>query len=391
MPLNDLNKINIADWRNNPNVSVDIAKTIESASWKKSIWEPFVGAGQDRGIRTFKVSNTAPYRPRLKTQLQGDGVKGNADFETNLDNLEILSQTIYPEVLGNSIKSPIKYYSQVEEIDFIKEATDSLTGWIKDKRDRYFVTALFNDMTNAVICDSDGFKDTSKNKSVAEAAKTIKAGDVCNVKAIRRAIFMARAGKNYQNKDAFPIKPIRTNTRTQSGLEVQSYSYIILLDSYQAHQLKSDAEWKEIQKIGLRGDKNNLFTGLLGLIDDCPVIDMGVWTKTQSGFLNSEISDSEFNAHIYKPNHKKITPPSFYTGTNPVSFGCLIGASALVLAGNEQINFYIDDTQDLGRKTICGVDRILGVSKGRFESPTGQMSVYDDTDYAFIGILSSKE
>ena len=390
MPLNALNKINIADWKNNPNVAVNIGKIIEKASWKKSIWEPLVGGSQDRGIRTYKVSNTEPYRPRLKTQLTGDGVKGNADFETNFDNLEILSQTIYPEVIGNSLKSPIKYYSQVEQIDFIKEATDSLTDWLMDKRDRQFVTALSNDITNCVVCDAQGFKDSTTKKDVASASKEIVAGDVCNVKALRRAIFMARAGKNYKGKDSFPIKPIRSNAHTEGGITFQNYSYIILLDTYQINQLKNDPEWQEMQKSGVRGDKNNIFTGLIGLIDECPVIDMGVWTKTQSGFLNSEVSDEEFKANINSLNHKKITPPSVYANTQAVSIGFLVGASALVMAGNDSVNFYIDDTQDAGRKTICGADRILAISKGKFEDSLNS-SIYSNTDYAVIGIFSSKE
>lgn len=391
MPLNELNKINLNDWKNDPNVSVAIGKVIEKASWKKSIWEPFVGGGADRGIRTYKVSNTEPYRPRLKTQLTGDGVRGNADFDTNFDNLEILSQTVYPEVIGNSLKSPIKFYSEVQQIDFIKESTDSLTDWMVDKRDRQFVTALSNDLTNAVVCDkAKGFKDTSKEASVTAASKKIVAGDVVNVKAIRRAIFMARAGKNYKNKDSFPIKPVRSTTHTQGGLTIQNYTYIILLDTYQVNQLKNDTEWKEMQQVGVRGDKNNLFTGLVGLIDECPVIDMGVWTKTQSGFLNSEISDKEYKAHINELNHKKLTPPSAYADAQPVSIGFLIGASALVMVGNDSVNFYIDDTQDAGRKTICGADRVLTISKGRFDD-TQNSSIYANTDYAVIGILSSKE
>ncbi|MDL0110808.1 DUF4043 family protein [Campylobacter felis] len=390
--LDSLNKINLAAWRENPNVAVEIARTIENASWQKSPFAPFMGRGQDRGVRTYNVKDSNPYRPRLKAQLTGSGVKGNADFDTNFDNLEILSQTVFPEVIGNALKSPIKQYSKIQQIDFIKEATDSLTDWIVDKRDRYFVTALSNDITNCVVCDqNDGFKDSSREKSVADASKKIVAGDVCNVKALRRAIFMARAGKNYKNKDAFPIKPIRSTQHNQGGITVQNYSYIILLDSYQINQLKNDPEWVAMQKVGVRGEKNNLFTGLVGLVDECPVIDMGVWTKMQSGFLNSEISDADFKANIYAPNHKKITPPSSYADSQAVSIGFLVGASALVLVGNEQVNFYVSESEDAGRKIICGADRLLAVSKGRFESANGVLSVYDNSDFATIGIFSSKE
>lgn len=391
--LDGLNQINLSEWKNDPNVAVKIGQEIERASWKKSPFEPFVGRGSDRGVRTYLIGDTQPYRPRLKAQLSGSGVKGNSDFDTNFDNLEILSQTIYPEVLGNAIKSEVKHYSQLKQIDFIKEATDSLTEWMMDRRDRFLVCALSNDFTNAVVCDkTSGFKSATKGQSVSDLSKTITKDDVMNVKALRRAIFQARAGVKYDGSQAFPIKPIRSESVTQNGVSIQNYSYIILLDSYAINQLKNDEEWVDIQKsAGLRGDKNALFTGIVGMIDNCPIIDMGVWTKLNVGLLNSEVSDSDFASHINPQNFSKITPPSSYASDKaPVCIGALIGASALVMAGNESTNFYISETEDAGRKTICGVDRILSISKGRFMTHNGVDSVYNNSDFAVIGIFCAK-
>lgn len=388
--LDGLNQINIASWKDDPNVSVKIGQEIEKASWKKSPFEPLAGRGSDRGVRTYIVNDKQPYRPRLKAQLTGSGVKGNSDFETNYDNLEILSQTIYPEVIGNGMKSDVKHYMHLRQIDFITESTQSLTEWMTDMRDRALVCALSNDFTNAVVCDkTNGFKTATKGQSVSDVSKTITADDVMNVKALRRAIFQARAGIKHDGSQSFPIKPIRSETITQHGINVQNYSYVILLDSYAINQLKSDPEWIEIHtKADVRGDKNALFTGLAGVIDNCPIIDMGVWTKLNVGLLNSEISDGEFSSHLNPQNFSKITPPSAYAGKTPVCIGALIGASALVMAGNESTNFYISEHEDAGRKTVCAVDRLLAISKGRFFAPTD--SVYNDNDFAVIGIFSAK-
>lgn len=391
--LSELNQIDILGWKENPNVSVEIGKVIEKASWQDSVFEPILGRGGDRGIRSFVVKNNQPYRPRLKAQLTGEGVVGNADFDTNFDSLEILSQTIYPRVVGNALKSPIKQYSAMQMIDFTKEAVDSLTLWTREYRDRALITALSNDFTNCVVCDeTNDYKDTTQESSVQEAAKKIKKGDVCNVKAIRRAIFMARSGINYKGKEAFPIKPIKSERVTEGGLSLAHTGYLILLDTYAVNQLKNDVEWIEMQKYaGIRGEKNRLFTGIVGEIDGSLVIDMGVWTKMQSGFLNSEVSDSEFNQYINAQNHKNITPPSQYANGQAVCIGALIGASALVIAGDDSTNFYIDDTQDAGRKIVCGVDKLMAISKGKFESEAGSLSPYSNTDFAAIGIFSSKE
>ncbi|WP_104741965.1 phage capsid family protein [Helicobacter ailurogastricus] len=397
--LQGLNEINIGNWKNDPNVSVKIGQQIEAASWKKSPFEPLTGRGSDRGVRTYIVEDNQPYRPRLKAQLSGSGVKGNTDFNVNFDNLEILCQTIYPEVVGNAIKSEIKHYSAMKHIDFIKEASDSLTEWIQAKRDRALVCALSNDFTNVVVCDElQGFKIPEKpanavnlHKAIAELTSQIKEGDKMSVKAIRRAIFQARAGLRHDNKQSFPLKPIRSEMVTTGGLSVQNYSYIILLDSFAINQLKTDPEYQEIQKYaGDRGAKNALFTGIVGVIDNCPILDMGVWTSMNVGLLNSEVEDADFEANLNKQNVTRVTPPSTYAGDTPVSIGALIGASALVLAGNASINFYINETEDAGRKTICGVDRILGISKARFNSANGVPSVYDNTDFAVIGLFSAK-
>ncbi|WP_104740822.1 phage capsid family protein, partial [Helicobacter bizzozeronii] len=382
------------NWKSDPNVSVKIGEQIELASWQKSPFEPLTGRGSDRGVRTYIVPDNQPYRPRLKAQLSGVGVKGNTDFNANFDNLEILSQTIYPEVVGNAIKSEIKHYSAMKHIDFIKEASDSLTEWIQAKRDRGLVCALSNDFSNVVVCDQqDGFKTPANtNDPVENLTQQIAQGDTMSVKAIRRAIFQARAGVKHNNTQAFPLKPIRSEMVSTGGVSVQNYSYIILLDSFAINQLKADPEYQEMQKFaGLRGDKNALFSGLIGLIDNCPVIDMGVWTSVNVGLLNSDVSDDEFKANINAQNHTTLTPPSFYAGGTPLSIGALIGASALVLAGNAAINFYINETEDAGRKTICGVDRILGISKARFTSANGINPIYDNSDFAVIGLFSSKE
>lgn len=387
------NTIDYNSLKTDPNISVKIGEEIERMSWLKSPFASFAGTGSDRGVRIFSVKNDQPYRPRLKAKLQGEGVVGNADLETNYDSMEILSQTIYPLVVANALRSQIHQYSTMRHIDFVKEATDSLAEWAQDKRDKALVCALCNDFTNAVIADqANGFKDTKGKRNIANETKTIAAGDTMNVKALRRAIFMARSGIGFGGGDAFPIKPIKSSTIGEAGLSIFYNSYLILLDSYQANQLKADPEWKEMQAhAGERGEKNRLFTGFLGMVDNCPVLDMGVYTPLQVGMLNSDITDDEFKKNLNPLNFSKITPPSAYAGSQSVSFGALIGASALIMAGSDKVNFYVDDTEDAGRKVVCGVDRLLSISKGRFDVESGSLSPFSKQDFAVIGLFSSKE
>ncbi|GAA9064639.1 hypothetical protein BTM312_13660 [Helicobacter pylori] len=373
--LEKLNNINFNNISNNPNLGIEVGREIQNASWIKSPFFSITGTGADRGVRLFSVASQQPFRPRIKAQLTGSGVSGNTDFEANYDNLEILSQTIYPDAFGNSLRSKIKAYSELERIDFIKESVDSLTTWMNEERDKRIVASLTNDFTNCIY------------------------NDTMNVATIRKAIFHARNGLKADNSKAFPIKPIRATMQSVGNVMVQNTSYIILLDSYQANQLKADSEFKELRKLyAFAGeDKGMLYSGLLGVIDNCPVIDAGVWNKLNVGMPNSSISDSDFSRYLNKANVNNIVTPSqlkeklLKQKVKEISIGCLIGASAVLLAGSKETRFYIDESVDAGRKSLVGVDCLLGVSKARYQSADGVVTPYDNQDYAAIGLVSNME
>ncbi|GAA8341340.1 DUF4043 family protein [Helicobacter pylori] len=373
--LENLNNVNFNNISNNKNIGIEVGFEIQEASWVKSPFKSITGRGSDRGIRTYAVKNAQPYRPRLKAQLSGSGVSGNTDFEANYDKLEILSQTIYPEVFGNALPSQIRAYDEIERIDFIKEACDSLANWMNEERDKRIVASLTNDFTNYLY---------SPTMSVAT---------------IRKAIFLARNGLKEDNSKAFPIKPIRADMVSVGDVVVQNTSYIIFLDSYQANQLKKDADFKELRKLYAfaNEDKGVLYHGLLGVIDNCPVVDAGVWNKLNVGMPNSTISESEFKRYINKANANSIVSPGELKERikkekiKEISIGCLIGASSVLLAGSENTNFYIDETKDAGRKSVVGVDCILGVSKAKYQSSDGVNTPYDNQDFAVIGLVSNME
>ncbi|RKV02573.1 DUF4043 family protein [Helicobacter pylori] len=374
--LESLNNINFNNISNNKNIGIEVGFEIQEASWVKSPFKSITGRGSDRGIRTYTVKNAQPYRPRLKAQLSGSGVSGNTDFEANYDKLEILSQTIYPEVFGNALASQIRAYDEIERIDFIKEACDSLANWMNEERDKRIVASLTNDFTNYLYTPT------------------------MSVATIRKAIFLARNGLKEDNSKAFPIKPIRADMVSVGDVVVQNTSYIILLDSYQANQLKKDADFKELRKLYAfaNEDKGVLYHGLLGVIDNCPVVDAGVWNKLNVGMPNSTISESEFKRYINKANANSIVSPGELKEKKideklkkEISIGCLIGASSILLAGSENTNFYIDETKDAGRKSVVGVDCILGVSKAKYQSSDGVNTPYDNQDFAVIGLVSNME
>lgn len=387
-----LNNIDMSGIVGNKNIGIKIAQEIENMSWADSKWSAFLGRSENRAIRTFHTPNDEPFRPRIKAALNGTGVRGNADFDTNTDRLDIYSQTIFPTIIGNSLNSGLKQYSRMEHIDFVREAKDSLTNWMRETRDKQFCAALANDITDCVVADAtSGVKDSSAKTSVAEASKEIIKGDTLKVATIKAAIKQAKIGRTFQGKARFQMKPTKiTRTREQGG-SFAYISFVILLDTNQIYQLLNDPEWREMQKSAPRDDLARTFTGVVGMIDGCLVYDMGCWAVDVAGLVDSETPDDEYKAFINTDNVSTLTLPSSYANTQPVSIGYLIGANALLLAGANEPAFYVDEF-DLGRKIKVGIDRLFGIAKSKFKpNEEGVLSKYANTDLATIGIFSSKE
>lgn len=384
----------VNNWLDNPNVSVEIAQNIEKSYWKECKIEAVLGRGENRALRSYNVKYAAPFRPRIKQKLLGEGVEGNADFDSNVDKMEIFAMTMFPKVIGNSLNSDIELYSQMNNIDFTKEATESLKTWIADKVNRSIVASIANDVTNVVVCDATkGVKDSSAKQTVAEACKAVVKGDTLSVAAIRRAIFMAKTGIDYRGGKSSTIKPTRITTKSVAGVDLDIYSYLILLDTYQIEQIKNDPEWIEAQKhlTANRGLESGLFSGLVGQIDGCPVIDMGVWTDDQVGLPNSSTNDNQFANSLNRQNHTRVVEPSNYAGTQTTSMGYLVGANALLAVGTPLATVRLEQ-RDYGRKIGIAVDRVLTIAKGRFDMSSSEAWAHlHDKDIGVIGICSSLE
>ncbi len=102
--------------------------------------------------------------------------------------------------------------------------------------------------------------------------------------------------------------------------------------------------------------------------------------------------------YLNKANVSEIVTPNqlrermaLKSSQKQISIGCLIGASAVLLAGSKETRFYIDETVDAGRKSLVDVDCLLGVSKARYQSTDGVVTPYDNQDYAVIGLISNME
>ncbi len=395
MYLENITGASFKDWRENKNVAISVSKKIEQVLWERSFWEPFFGQGQNRLLMSFLTGKAEPKRLRLKMPLINQGARGNADFETARDHLEIFGQSMFPEIYKLSMRSDDLLFEDIKDIDFIAEASESLTAWLIQTRDRCIHAAAANNPTNIVVCDkANGVKDVSKDEDVVTAVKKVSKGDVMSVKALRTAILMAKRGKAYSGTDILPIRPAMANKIVENKHNIWHESYYIFLDSYAAEQLKADKEWQDMQKhAAARGEANRLFTGLLGVIDGSFVFEMPVWSLAQAGMVNSTISRAEVSPYLKGFNSGEITDPQSFKGTDTETCQSLLfGANALAMMGADHTALTINDKADIGTKIEVGIRKLMAVSKIRYgEMENEKFAKMQGFDIGAISIFSSLE
>lgn len=391
-----INGIDFQTYTTDPRVQKTVAEKLERIWSEQSKFKVFFGKGETRGVRTIDIgAGEASYTPRIKMSLQGDGVRGNVEFEANPYKFDIFCQTVYPELVKCS-KSGIKDHLNND----LKLCVNFLITCMQQKVDNCLCANLLNDLTNVVVADAtNGVKEALANDSVLDYSKKCVKGDVLTLKALRRAIMMAKTGMVYNNPNkagqTFILEPLKSSVEKVGNVEQVHNSYVFLLDSYQIEQLMNDPEWQDNQRYaGIRGEANNIFQGLVGIVDNCPVIDMGVYSIHQAGLMNSRTPDSVFQDHIDARNYadNTITLPSAYQKdeSNPVSIGYLIGANALVMPSENTTKFWYDK-RDGGRKISIGIDRFFAITKTKWRSFAGANQIYNNKDFGVIGIISSCE
>ncbi|PAF51981.1 DUF4043 family protein [Helicobacter sp. 13S00477-4] len=390
------NEIRYEEFGDNPLVAVKIAEKMEEGYVADSMFEPLMGRSEDRPIRTYPHSTMEPYRPKLSDQLNGDGVSGNTDLDKNIDSYNRYSQTINPIVKRNSLLSEIKEYRVIKDPQFVADSERKLQNWMTMQSDRMIVAALSANMSN-VICAANstiGYHDGKAAKSVKEYCENISAGDIVSVATLKKAISMARYGLKYNGEETFALRPSRISQLTEGGIKIYKTSYLILLDNYQSEQLQSDPVWIDMHaRAGNRGyAENKLFSGLLGEIDNCPVINMGLWTKTQAGLLNTSIPQSDFEKYVNSALKNFVLGDYAGKDSHHTSIGAIVGGTAIAYVGSP-ISFIIDQTADSGTKIKCGVSKILGIAKTCYEVTQEDVEnpLYHNQDFGVIGIISSKE
>ncbi len=180
----------------------------------------------------------------LRARMTGDGVNTDNDYlEDNEEEITFHDFTVTLEERGNAVRAKSKLDIQRPAFDLRTEFKEGLRDWLTEYIDRTTLTALSTSpTTNRRIFGGD-----------AVSTATIEAADVLSTSLISRAKRKARLAS----------PKIR-------GVVIEgNETFVLVVHDFQTKALKAEAAWQQAQREGgLRGKKNALFSGALGMWDN---------------------------------------------------------------------------------------------------------------------------
>lgn len=319
-----------------------IPSSLVMKAWAKNTWEAGIakaffnkftgeGAGNIVQIKTeLKKGKGDSINIPLLMPLSGTGVTGDNDLEGNEEALIYRDFDVTINQLRNAVRIAGNFEEQKTQINMRQDAKSALSDWLATTIDKQIFSALTASPTADRIVYAGSA--TSEN--------TIGTTDVFTTDLIGEAKRIATADEDTA------IKPIRVN-----GAE----RYIMIIDQWQARDLMKDQKWLEAQQYAnIRGEKNPIFTGALGMYNGVVIHQCNRISRTATGSAGTKVGHALF-----------------------------LGAQAAVMAvGNDPT--WNEKSFDYGNSVGFAFGRIFGIKKAAFK--------YDgstDTDFGCVNVLTS--
>ena len=311
------------------------AKSTFSAGMQKSFFNKFTGNSPENIIQIkeeLKKSAGDTIHIPLLMPLSGTGVTGDNILEGNEEELIYRDFTVTIDQIRNGVRIKGKMEEKKVQLDMRKDARTALSKWLADYIDKKIFSELSTDPTPDRIVYG--------GTAIDEAS--IGAADIFNTKLIGRAKRIALADENTM------IKPVRID-----GID----TYVMIIDQWQARDLTADEIWINAQQhANIRGNKNPIFSGALGMYDGVIIHQCNRVLRTETG-----------------------------SGGTKVGHALFLGAQAAVFALGENPTWE-EDVFDYRNKVGYSCGRIFGIKKTQFK--------YDginQTDFGCVNVLTASE
>lgn len=319
-----------------------IPESLIMKAWAKDTWE----SGLHKAFFSKFTGNGADNIVQIKTELQkgkgdsinipllmplsGDGVSGDSTLEGNEEALIYRDFNVSIDQLRNAVRIAGKMEEQKTQINMRTDAKNALSDWLATTIDK----RIFKALTASPSSDRIVYGGTATSEA------TIGTTDVFNTDLIGKAKRIAT-----EDEDTM-IRPIRID-----GAE----RYIMIIDQWQARDLMKDEKWLEAQQYAnIRGEKNPIFTGALGMYNGVVIHQCNRISRTETGASSCKVGHALF-----------------------------LGAQAAVMAvgNNPEWN---EDQFDYKNQVGFSFGRIFGIAKSQFK--------YDGanyTDFGCVNVLTS--
>lgn len=366
----------------------------------------FLGTGPNSIVQVNKDLQKGPGDKvtfELYGPLTGEGIADDGTMVGNSEALTVRNFTVEIHERGHSVQSNGLMSEKRTSTDIRNQGKFALGIWTANM--------LENDVLRSLVgCPNDLNPMTGASSPASEAATYIKTvanngtgnhprspttyrrwcgGQVLSTGVITKVANLAalaagtEANLLFGTKVIEHVKRLAVNAHPDGSTRVPLIRpimidgqprYVMLIGPLQAKALRADPDWKNSHLYAdIRGEKNPIFTGALGMhdgvilheYDRCPKR-VGTGTSSQT---NTE-TGFDYEETVAGNNTWRCQTSEFLGATTATAVRALfLGAQAGVL-GWGQMPQWREDLLDNQRKAIIGTDMIYGVSKTQFSTFT---------------------
>lgn len=326
-----------------------ISTALQMKAWAKDTWQSgldltffkkFMGSGSDSIIQIrneLQKGKGDTINIPLCMPLKAAGIHGDNTLEGFEEELIYRDFNVAIDQIRNAVRIAGKFEEQKTQINMRQDAKTALARWLSTLVDKMIFTEL---------------------STSPSADRTIYGGNATSIGSIVAtnkftAELIGKAKRVALADERTMIKPVNIN-----GAD----TYVMVIDQYQARDLKADQKWLDAQQnANIRGEKNPIFSGALGMYDGVVVHESNRVVREAAG------SGSGANRTM-------------------VSHGLFLGTQAAVFAvGNNPT--WNEKMFDYDNQVGFAFGRIFGIKKAEFDYGTAGVK----TDFGVINVLTSSQ
>lgn len=352
--------------------SLKLSEDLILKAWAKATWDfgkkeayfsRFMGHGSDSVIQVYedlrRGKGTSIEIP-LILPLEGAGVTEDNQLEEHEEKMHYRSCKVELGRVRNAVRLKGRFEEQKTKLNMRSDMRKLLSQWLG----RYIDLSLFAILTGVnppfkTVSTTIPYtvEEPSLNRIVAPDGVTVAtnlATTSANITATKTfsADLIGKARRAAQANELRAVQPIRIDGRE---------TYVMVIDPYQARDLRKDTKWLEAQKhANIRGEKNPIFSGAMGIYEGVVIHEHLRVPRTQTG-----------NG----------------SGTSQVWVGhaLFLGQQAAIFAEGAAPR-WDEETFDYGNQYGVSIDRMFGLKKSQF---TYEATDTAPTDFGVINVLTS--